>query len=331
MKSIVAKHSLAISGVLVIIGMLLDFVTLIVETYIGPEHWSYSLQYVINNFLGPGLVKAVYYAVFAIAVILIAVNYFLGVSFKKYVTLFVSSLGILLVAFEYLKVLQFAKNSGYKTVIPGTGMILALVGFISGIVFSLGFVDDSGIVNFNAIKEKGSAVASKAAEVAGNAGSEVIEATKEQSELLGLKSEVNVIDKEIEASQLMIGKKYVDYVIESGEMPGIDVYDILHLMEPKLERKQELNDRLIELEKRIKNEKILREKQAAEKEFFEQKEKLDKALAMEILDKEEYEKRIDALKKKLDNFEVIRKLDQQVQMGLITEEEKNAKLYDILN
>ena len=40
---------------------------------------------------------------------------------------------------------------------------------------------------------------------------------------------------------------------------------------------------------------------------------------------------IDALKKKLDNFEVIRKLDQQVQMGLITEEEKNAKLYDILN
>jgi hypothetical protein len=129
----------------------------------------------------------------------------------------------------------------------------------------------------------------------------------------------------------MIGKKYVEYVIESGEMPGIDVYDILHLMDPKLERKQELQQKIIELEKRIKNEKILREKQAAENDYYEQKEKLEKALAMEIIDKAEYEKRVDSLKKKLDNFELIRKLEQQVQMGLITEEEKNAKLYDILN
>ena len=197
-------------------------------------------------------------------------------------------------------------------------------------MFSLGFVDDSGVVNYNAIKKKGNAVASKAVEVASNAGSEVVEATKEQSELIGLKSEINVIDKEIEASHLMIGKKYVDYVIESGEMPGIDVYDILHLMDPKLERKQELTDKIIELEKRIKNEKILREKQAAENEYYEQKEKLEKALAMEIIEKEEFERRVDSLKKKLDNFEIIRKLEQQVEMGLITEVEKNEKLSEIL-
>ena len=129
----------------------------------------------------------------------------------------------------------------------------------------------------------------------------------------------------------MIGRKYVDYVISSGEMPGIDISDILKMIDPKLTRKKELQDKVIELEKRIKEQDALRDKQAAEAEFISGKEKLDKALAMGVLEQADYDVKLSALQKKLDNFEIMRKLDQQVEMGIITEEEKNAKLFEILN
>ncbi len=179
-------------------------------------------------------------------------------------------------------------------------------------------------------KNLGSSIGSAAATTATNVGSSVATAAKEHSELAGLKAEINVIEKELEASYVMIGRKYVEYVIESGEMPGIDITDILKMLDPKMTRKQELQEKVIELEKRIKEQDALRDKQAAEAEYIAGKEKLDKALAMNVLDKADYDEKLSVLQKKRDNFEIMRKLEQQVQMGIITEEEKNAKLSAIL-
>ena len=180
-------------------------------------------------------------------------------------------------------------------------------------------------------KSLGSSIGSAAATTATNVGSSVATAAKEHSELAGLKAEINVIEKELDASYVMIGRKYVEYVIESGEMPGIDITDILKMIDPKMTRKQELQEKVIELEKRIKEQDSLRDKQAAEAEYIAGKEKLDKALAMGVLDQADYDVKLSALQKKRDNFEIMRKLEQQVQMGIITEEEKNAKLFEILN
>lgn len=180
-------------------------------------------------------------------------------------------------------------------------------------------------------KSLGSSIGSAAATAATNVGSSVATAAKEHSELAGLKAEINVIEKELDASYVMIGRKYVEYVIESGEMPGIDITDILKMIDPKMTRKQELQEKVIELEKRIKEQDALRDKQAAEAEYIAGKEKLDKALAMGVLDQADYDVKLSALQKKRDNFEIMRKLEQQVQMGIITEEEKNAKLFEILN
>ena len=52
---------------------------------------------------------------------------------------------------------------------------------------------------------------------------------------------------------------------------------------------------------------------------------------MGVLDQADYGVKLSALAKKRDNFEIMRKLDQQVELGIITVEEKNAKLYEILN
>lgn len=180
-------------------------------------------------------------------------------------------------------------------------------------------------------KNLGSSIGSAVTTTATNVGSSVATAAKEHSELAGLKAEINVIEKELDASYVMIGRKFVDYVIESGEMPGIDITDILKMIDPKMTRKQELQKKVIELEKQIKEQDALRDKQAAEAEYIAGKEKLDKALAMGVLDQADYDVKLSALQKKRDNFEIMRKLEQQVQMGIITEEEKNAKLFEILN
>lgn len=180
-------------------------------------------------------------------------------------------------------------------------------------------------------KNLGSSIGSAVTTTATNVGSSVATAAKEHSELAGLKAEINVIEKELDASYVMIGRKFVDYVIESGEMPGIDITDILKMIDPKMTRKQELQKKVIELEKQIKEQDALRDKQAAEAEYIAGKEKLDKALAMGVLDQADYDTKLSALQKKRDNFEIMRKLEQQVQMGIITEEEKNAKLFEILN
>ncbi len=178
-----------------------------------------------------------------------------------------------------------------------------------------------------AVGNAGNSVLKTAATV----GSSVAVTAQEQSELVALKSQVNVIEQELNASYIQIGRKYVDYVLESGDMPGIDVSDILKLMDPKMSKKQELEQKIMELEKEIKQKKVLREKQQVEEEFLAEKAKLDKALGMELLTQEEYDVKLDIAKKKVDNFEAIRRIEQQAEMGLITEAEKTQKIEQLLN
>lgn len=90
----------------------------------------------------------------------------------------------------------------------------------------------------------------------------------------------------------------------------------------------EMNQKMqiIELEKRMKQNAVLRDKARAEEEFQEEKTKLDRALAMDVISRDEYNFKISIARKKVDNFEEIRKIEQQFDMGIITKEEKNAKI-----
>ena len=85
----------------------------------------------------------------------------------------------------------------------------------------------------------------------------------------------------------------------------------------------------VELEKEIKNKSVLREKQQAEETYLAEKAKLDKALAMELMSQSEYEVKLAIAKKKYDNFEEIRKVQQLADMNLITKEEKEAKIKEL--
>lgn len=179
---------------------------------------------------------------------------------------------------------------------------------------------------FDKVTKTATAIGKSALNTASNIGSTVGVAAQDQSELAALKMQVNVIEQELDASYIQIGRKYVNYVLASGEMPGIDVSDILKLMDPKLEQKNNLEQQIIALEKKIKNSAVLREKQAAEAAFLQEKSNLDKALAMDIISQEEYDVKTAVAKKKVDNFEAIRRVEQQYDMKLISKEERDAKI-----
>lgn len=184
---------------------------------------------------------------------------------------------------------------------------------------------------FDKVAKTASNIGGSVAKAAANVGSTASVAVQEQNELMAIKTQINVIDQELNSSYIQIGRKYVEYVIESGDMPGIDVSDVLKLIDPKLTKKQELEKQLIELEKEIKAKNVLREKQHYEEEYLAEKAKLDKALAMDVISQDDYDVKLAIAKKKVDNFEAIRKIEQQAEMGLITNEEKAQKIAQLLS
>ncbi len=182
---------------------------------------------------------------------------------------------------------------------------------------------------FDKITKTASNLGSSVMNTATKVGAGAAVAAQEQAELVSLKSQINVIEQELTAAYAQIGRKYVNHVLATGEMPGIDVSDVLKLIDPKLSKKQELEAEIIKLEKEIKEKTVLREKQHAEELYLAEKDKLDKALAMDILSQEDYDVKLAVARKKVDNFEAIRKVEQQAEMGLITKEEKEAKIREL--
>lgn len=138
------------------------------------------------------------------------------------------------------------------------------------------------------------------------------------------------IDEEKEASEEPAEDKVAEESDEDEE-PVFDVSDFLTIIKQDQAKKKELENQLAEVEKRAKQNTLLREKTKAEEFFEQEKGVLDKALAMEIISKEEYEQKLNIAKKKVENFEEIKKIEQQFEMGIITKEEKDEKINAILN
>lgn len=86
---------------------------------------------------------------------------------------------------------------------------------------------------FDKVAKTATNMGKSALNTASNVGSTVGVAAQDQSELASLKMQVNVIEQELDSSFVQIGRRYVDYVLASGEMPGIDVSDILKLIDPR--------------------------------------------------------------------------------------------------
>lgn len=172
-------------------------------------------------------------------------------------------------------------------------------------------------------------------EVKAEAATETVDEAKEEAadetiDEVKAEDTAETIDEEKEVSEEPAEDKVAEESDEDEE-PVFDVSDFLTIIKQDQAKKKELENQLAEVEKRAKQNTLLREKTKAEESFEQEKGVLDKALAMEIISKEEYEQKLNIARKKVENFEEIKKIEQQFEMGIITKEEKDEKINAILN
>lgn len=176
------------------------------------------------------------------------------------------------------------------------------------------------------VKEVGENVIDSAKSI----GTSIYSTSKEQSELAGMKVQKTVIEKRLEDSYAKIGKRYVEYINSSDGSEAFDISDVLEAMQPDLDKLNEIVTALQEKEVEAKREEEEKRKKKASDEYEAQKAKLDKALEMDIIDQDEYEAKLAFAQKKYDNYDRLRKIDMQLQMGIISDEEHAEKIHNIL-
>ena len=162
-------------------------------------------------------------------------------------------------------------------------------------------------------------------DVAASAVGGTIHGTKENAKLLGIRSELSTLNDDLKASYEMIGRRYVDFLVEGSAaevqaMPDIGVADVLRHMEPKLEKKHTLEVELARIEKELGDSAILQDKQLLEREFLREKDKLDKAKKMGVVSDAEYDSMLTIARRKVDCFEEIRRLEKQRDLKIISAE-----------
>ena len=163
-----------------------------------------------------------------------------------------------------------------------------------------------------------------------NFGTAIYNSTKEQSELAGLNVQKSSIEKKLNDSYALIGKRYVEYINDGQFVKAFNVNDIIEQMNPELEKLAEINQQIEEKEQQIKKNNDEKAYKKAEDEFESEKNKLDKALEMDIITKIEYEEKLSAAQKRLDNYDILRKIQMQFEMGIITKDEYKEKVNAIL-
>ena len=151
-------------------------------------------------------------------------------------------------------------------------------------------------------------------EVKAEAAAETVDEAKEEAaaetiDEVKAEDTAETIDEEKEVSKEPAEDKVAEESDEDEE-PVFDVSDFLTIIKQDQAKKKELENQLAEVEKRAKQNTLL---------------------AMEIISKEEYEQKLNIARKKVENFEEIKKIEQQFEMGIITKEEKDEKINAILN
>ena len=169
--------------------------------------------------------------------------------------------------------------------------------------------------------DKATKVAKNMGDTAKTVGNSIYSSTKEQSELAGLNIQLSVIHKKLESEYAEIGKRYVDYVRECDADKTFEVEDIIEKIEPELEKLSEIQEKISQIEEQMHKNNEEKEKKKAQDAFQAEKAKLDKAMGMDIITESEYEEKLAQAQKKLDNYDMLRKIELQYQMDIITEEE----------
>lgn len=179
---------------------------------------------------------------------------------------------------------------------------------------------------FSNLVKTGGSLASQVGTAVGKAVDRTGAYAKNAAEISALKMELGSIEQEFEHLYMIVGKKYVDYLIETDADSAIDIEHEMRTILPKLERKAELEEKINELEKADRQSQIMEELHDAQEEYQQQKRKLDQALQMDVITQAEYNEKLSKFKNKVDNFKEIRRVQTQYDMGIIDKTEYKNKM-----
>lgn len=154
--------------------------------------------------------------------------------------------------------------------------------------------------------------------------------SQKESEIQKCQREITSINSDLDAAYAQIGRRFMERANRTHDMCGLDIRDVIRYMEPKEAKKAQLEQRIAELEKEKRETSVLREKEQAEAEYRAEKAKLDKALAMDVLRQSEYDERLAVARRRADNFDEIRRIDQQYDMKLISRQEHDDRIRYLL-
>ena len=150
-------------------------------------------------------------------------------------------------------------------------------------------------------------------------------ATREQTELANLKIQKAAIEKKLESQYAEIGKRYVAYIADSFRTTPFDVSDILDAINPDLERIADIVEQVEQKERQFRQHSIEKDRKRAVEQFENEKRKLDKAKDLDIITDLEYEEKLEKARKRFDNFEMLKKVQMQFEMDIITEKSTRKK------
>ena len=183
---------------------------------------------------------------------------------------------------------------------------------------------------FDRIKTTAAGVGSSIAKGTGQLAGKATAEAKEAAKIAAVKADIASVQAEIDTAYVTIGKLYVDKLLAGAEITDFGAGPTLKLIEPKIEKKMELEKELLALEKALADSQILQERQLVQNEIDAIKAKLDKAKAMGAITDDDYNARLAKAGKKLEHFDEIRMLKKQKDLGLLTSAEFDEKVNALL-
>ena len=182
-----------------------------------------------------------------------------------------------------------------------------------------------GAPNFQ-IAEQISSLAAKGAAMIASAPFQKQEDSQEKKRL---RTQMDALQKELDKQYADLGKQYVDS-LSDGSASKNDMDTAVQMIRQKKESLSKLEKELMEIEKSTINNRIFAEKQQALETFNAELAKLEKAVSMEVMSQEEFNEKRSALQRRMDNFEAIKRIEIQQEMGIITREEKDRKIAQLV-
>lgn len=159
----------------------------------------------------------------------------------------------------------------------------------------------------------------------------IVVTTREQDKINVMEKEIKCLNLEIKSAYAEIGERFVEHKNLNNEIGTFNVDDVLNTLDSKIAKREEIKAKVIEASKELNDKLILQEKKKVKEQFEIEKEKLDKALAMDIINKDEYFKKLKVHENKVIYFDEIKNIEKQYEIKIISYDEKNEKIKSILD